>query len=432
MRKSKHLPLPGQRIIRTAVAVGLCLLVDVLRGHSGIPLYSAIAAMQCMQPYTRDMKGVARKRILGTVIGAVWGLLLLLTEIALARGGLPDERLHYVLVPLALVLVLYSTVLLKVQEMAYFSGVVFLVITINHFTDANPYLFAFNRLLDTVIGVLVASVVNRVHLPRAKNTDTLYVSALGHALLDSDRQLSPYSKVELNRLMDDGMKFTLSTVETPATIRELAPGVRLRYPIIAMDGAALYDMGSLEYIRTLPMSEEKAGRLMGWLRANGVPFFCNSIWQNLLVIRYSELENEGMRMLFEERRHSPYRNFLKSEADLPYDVVYLLALDTHERIEEAYRKILQEPWAGEYRIVKDRWTHEGWSFLKIYDAATSRAAMLPELEKLMGTEKTVTFGGMQGNYDVRVENDDRNLLVKELKRRFEPVDFRCWKSAFRW
>ena len=321
MRKSKHLPLPGQRIIRTAVAVGLCLLVDVLRGHSGIPLYSAIAAMQCMQPYTRDMKGVARKRILGTVIGAVWGLLLLLTEIALARGGLPDERLHYVLVPLALVLVLYSTVLLKVQEMAYFSGVVFLVITINHFTDANPYLFAFNRLLDTVIGVLVASVVNRVHLPRAKNTDTLYVSALGHALLDSDRQLSPYSKVELNRLMDDGMKFTLSTVETPATIRELAPGVRLRYPIIAMDGAALYDMGSLEYIRTLPMSEEKAGRLMGWLRENGVPFFSNSIWQNLLVIRYTELENEGMRMLFEEKRHSPYRNFLKSEADLPYDVV---------------------------------------------------------------------------------------------------------------
>lgn len=432
MKKRKSIPLPGQRIIRSAVAVGLCLLVDVLRGHQGIPLYSAIAAMQCMQPYTRDMKGVARKRILGTIIGAVWGLLLLLTEIALARGDLPDERLHYVLVPLTLVLVLYSTVLLKVQEMAYFSGVVFLVITINHFTDANPYFFAFNRLLDTVIGVLVASVVNRVHLPRAKNTATLYVSALGHALLDSDKQLSPYSKVELNRLMDDGMKFTLSTVETPATIRELAPGVRLRYPIIAMDGAALYDMGTLEYIRTLPMSEEKASRLMGWLRENGVPFFSNSIWQNLLVIRYSELENEGMKMLFEEKRHSPYRNFMKSEADLAFDVVYLLALDTHERIDEAYRKIMQEPWADEYRIVKDRWYHEGWSFLKIYDAATSRTAMLPELEKLMGTEKTVTFGGMQGNYDVHVQNDDRNLLVKELKRRFEPVDFRCWKSAFRW
>lgn len=228
MKIGKQIPIPGQRIIRSSVAVGLCLLVYVLRGYSGIPLYSAIAALQCMQPYTKDMKGVARKRILGTVIGAAWGLLLLLFEIMLVRDGIPDEDLHYVLVPLALILVLYSTVLMKVQEMAYFSGVVFLVITINHFTDANPYLFAFNRLLDTVIGVVIASIVNRVHLPRQKNTETLYVSALGHSLLGSDSRLSAYSLVELNRLMDDGAKFTISTLQTQATVRELLPGVRLR------------------------------------------------------------------------------------------------------------------------------------------------------------------------------------------------------------
>ena len=50
MKTGKQIPIPGQRIIRSAVAVALCLLVYVLRGHSGIPLYSAIAALQCMQP----------------------------------------------------------------------------------------------------------------------------------------------------------------------------------------------------------------------------------------------------------------------------------------------------------------------------------------------------------------------------------------------
>ena len=166
---SKKTPvLPGQRILRTAIAVGVCLLIYVLRGHRGIPLYSALAAMQCIQPYTKDMKGVASKRILGTVIGAVWGLLFLLIEIRLISGGIPDEGLHYLLVPLVLALVLYSTVLLGVKETAYLAGTVFLVITINHFTDTNPFIFAFNRLLDTVIGVVVASVVNRIHLPRAK------------------------------------------------------------------------------------------------------------------------------------------------------------------------------------------------------------------------------------------------------------------------
>ena len=431
MKYQKRILLPGQRILRSAAAVALCLLVDVMRSHRGIPLYSAIAALQCMQPYTRDMRGVARKRVLGTIIGAVWGLLLLLFEILITREGLPDTHLHYVLLPLTLILVLYTTVLLKVQETAYFSGVVFLVITINHFTDANPYLFAFNRLLDTVIGVLIASVVNRLHLPRRQNTDTLYVSELWCNSPDSST-LSPFFRVELNRLLDDGAKFTFSTVETQATVRDLLPGVRLRYPLITMDGAALYDMNSLEYIRTVPMSGAKTSRLMKWLRENELYYFSNSIEQNLLVIRYTELANDGMKKLFEKKRTSPYRNFVRSDADLCDHVVYLLALDTEERIEAAREKLMKEPWFGEYRVVKNRSEVEGYSFLKIYDAACSREAMLRELETLMGTKKTVTFGSVQGKYDVVIDNTDGNLFVKELKSMFEPVDFHCWKNTFRW
>lgn len=431
MKTHKFVPLPGQRIYRSALAVWICLVIYVLRGHQGIPLYSALAAIQCMQPYTKDMKGVARRRVLGTVIGAVWGLLLLLIELQLISDRLPDEQLHYLLVPLFLVLVLYSAVLLHVRETAYFSGVVFLVITINHFTDANPYLFAFNRLLDTVIGVVVASVVNRLHMPRAKNTDTLYVSALGNSLLDSGSHLSFYSLVELNRLTDDGMKFSLSTIQTQATVRELLPGVRLRYPIITMDGAALYDMGSLQYLRTTPMSEEKAGRIMPWLRERELPYFCNCIEQNLLVIRYAELANEGMRRLFEQKRHSPYRNYIRSSADSTEHVVYLLVLDRKERIEAAYEALMAEPWISDYRVVMHASDYESYSTLKIYDASCSREAMLKELEKLMGTKETVTFGGVPGKYDVFIQNADRNLLVKELKRRFEPIDLRCWKTIFR-
>ncbi len=432
MKTYKRIPIPGQRILRSAAAVGICLAIYLLRGRQGIPFYSAIAALQCIQPYTKDMRGVARKRFLGTVIGAVWGLALLLLEIWLIGDGLNTEAIHYVLVPLFLILNLYSTVLLHVQEMAYFSGVVFLAITINHFTDANPYLFAFNRLLDTTIGIVVAAVVNRLHLPRSRSMDTLYVSALGHSLLDSRSRLSDYSRVELNRLMDDGMKFSLSTVQTQATVRELLPGVRLRYPIITMDGAALYDTGSLSYLRTTPMSEEKAARIMAWCRARELPFFSNSIEQNLLVIRFRELANEGMRRLFEEKRVSPYRNFIRAEADSCSNVVYLLALASGEQIEAAYEALTAEAWIAEYRVVKGVSEYEGCSFLKIYDAACSREAMLRELEALMGTKETVTFGGDASRYDVAIPNSDRNLLVRELKRRFEPVDLRCWRSIFRW
>lgn len=417
--------------MRSAIAVALCLVVYFLRGHNGIPLYSAMAALQCIQPYTKDMKGVARKRILGTLIGAAWGLLLLLVEIQLINNGVPNETLHYIIVPLTLIVVLYSTVLMQVPETAFFSATVFLVITINHFTDENPYIFAFTRLLDTVIGVIIAAIVNRVHFPRVRNLDTLYVLTLGDDMFDKNDRMSPYSLVELNRLIDDGAKFTITTDQTQATIRERMPGVRFKYPLITMDGAALYDINNLEYIKTIPMDEESAKRLIIWMRENKVPFFSNIIEQNLLVIRYSELENDAMKQLFEEKSHSPYRNYIKSDKDFYENIVYLLVVDIDERINEIHHRLLKEPWSLNYRIVKIGIPEVGFSALKIYDSHCTQEAMLVELERIMGTEKTITFGGIPGKYDVIISGEDIDLMVRSLKKKFEPVDLRGWRNVFR-
>lgn len=433
MKQKQRLTLPGQRIIRSAFAVAVCMVFYLLRPWEGIPFYSATAALQCIQPYTKDMKKIARKRILGTIVGASCGLMLLLLENWLVGDVAANTTPHYLMVPLFLILTLYLTVVFGIQELAYFSGAVFLALTINHFTDENPFLFALNRLLDTTIGILVGSVVNRLHFPRRRNTDTLYVSALGHSLLDSESRLSNFSRIELNRLIDDGMKFSLSTIQTQATVRELLPGVKLRCPIITMDGAALYDMGSLSYLRTTPMSEEKAARIMAWCREKDLPFFANSIEQNLLVIRFRELGNDAMKQLFEKKRNSPYRNFIRSEADSYENVVYLLILEHEETIDKIYEELMKEPWIGDYRVAKhESFLHQGYYTLKIYDAACSRDAMLRELESIMGTKETLTFGVDANRYDVAIPNSDRNLLVRELKKRFEPIDLRCWKTIFRW
>lgn len=426
----KKLPIPGQRIFRTMAAVWLCLLVYVLRGRQGEPLYAALAVLQCIQPYTKDMRTVARKRIIGTLIGAVWGLLLLLLEERLVLAGHDAPWLHFLLIGLFTGVVLYFTVLLKVSEAAYFSAVVLLVITIKHANDVSPYLYAFNRTLDTVIGVAVAEVVNRLHLPRVPQRDTLFVSSIGDTILGPDRQLSPYSKVELNRLLADGARFTVATSETQATVRELLAGVELRWPVITMDGAALYDMKTLEYLRTVPMCPEKARRLVAWAKEQGLGFFSNSVEENLLVIRYEALANPAMEALFEQKRKSPYRNYVRSPADLDKPILYLLIMDRTERIEERRRLLEGESWSGEYRIASAPSPVEGYSSLKIYDASVSRQAMLRQLEDYLQTEKTVTFGSVEGQYDVFIASADHNRMVRELKRRFEPVSLRGWKNIF--
>ena len=413
------------------VAVWLCFAVYFLRGQKGIPFYSVIAALQCLQPYTKEMGKVARKRLVGTLIGAFWGLLTLLLELGLLYDGIPDEWSHFLLLGLFTGIVLYSTVLLKATEASYFSAVVFLSIAVNHIGDANPYLFAFNRLLDTMIGVLIAEIVNRLHLPRLRNTDTLFVSGIGDTILGTDRKLSPYSKVELNRLIEDGAIFTVSTSETQATVRELLAGVKLPYPIITMNGAALYKLDTMEYLRTVPMCPEKTARLLAWAEEMGLGYFSNSVEQNLLVVRYEALANNGMSQIFSRKRCSPYRNYVQSKTDPNDDVLYLFIVDTEEKIKDVLSDLQRKTWAGEFRIVTEKTEFPGYAGIKIYDAAVSKEAMLEELKQIMGIEKTVTMGSIEGHYDVYIPNADRDLVVKELKKRFEPVSIRGWRNIFR-
>ena len=428
----KRPPLPGQRIIRTVVAVWLCFAVHLLRGQGGLPIFSTIAVLAGIQPSVKSMGRLAKERVLSTLIGAAWGLALITLELALTEGGVPDECVHYLLVALFTGVTIYSTVLLRVTGMANLAAVVFLSIGINHIQGVNTYVYAFDRLLDTVIGLLIAELVNRVQLPRARRTDTLFVSGLGTTILPVDSTLSPYSKVELNRLIEDGAQFTISTRASQATVREVLQGVDLRLPIITLNGAAMYDLKEERYLHTVPMSPDSARRAMDWAKGQGLPFFCHIIRDDMLIIRYEELANDAMRQSYEARRRSLYRHYVRGTQDVYEDVVYLTVIDATERIERAYEDLAAQPWAGQYQIAKEKYYFgQGFSFLRIYDGAVSWKAMLARLEKMTGVSRTVTLGSIPGEYDVLIENADRNTAVKMLRRLYEPVDIRGWKRIFR-
>ena len=92
--------IPGQRIVRTVIAVLLCMLVYEARGRRGMPIFALIAAVMCITPYTRDTKAIAKRRVVGTLIGAGLGVITLLLEFRLFSMGEPDGILHYIIAAL--------------------------------------------------------------------------------------------------------------------------------------------------------------------------------------------------------------------------------------------------------------------------------------------------------------------------------------------
>jgi hypothetical protein len=413
----KQLPPIGMRIIKSAIGVWLCYVVYLLRGKQGIVFYSQLAVLWCMQAYISNCLKMAVQRITGTFIGAIYGLITIL----LYYYGFPklfqSDICYYLLVSFMIIPILYTTVLMKKKNASYFSMVVFLSIVVNHIGDANPFLFVFNRVLDTLIGIVLSVVINTFRLPRRKQDDILFVSDVDDTLLNEKEKLSAYNLVELNRMLMEGANFTVATMRTPASIIDALDGIEWKLPLIVMDGAALYDMKEHSYLETVPMEKEHVQKMKAFFEQQEMNCFTNMRIDDLLVIAYSELKNEAEQMIFRDLKRSPYRNFVKADLLQEGEVLYLMTIGKKEKMDQVYELLKQQDFYPELKTAYYPSTqYPGYMYLKIYHKNATIENMIERLKKKTGLQKTITFGSREGAYDIVVQKYDSRKAVRTLEK----------------
>ncbi len=419
------LPPVGLRIIKSVAAVLICYLISFIRGNSEIIYYSQIAALWCIQDYISNSRKNAVQRLEGTVIGALYGLFFLLMKERFPFEVRGEEHIISLLISGMVGVVLYTTVLIKRKEASYFSCTVFLSIVVSHMSDSNPYLFAWNRFLDTLIGVIVGIGVNSFALPKKKQRDILFISGLDSTLLHDKGHLSDYSKRELNRMLDEGANFTVSTRRTPASLMEPLSDIRLKLPVIAMDGAVLYDIEEKIYLRAYVISDAMGKEVLSLIQDEGLECFVNKIVDDMFVIYHREMKDEVQQKLISQLRRSPYRNYVKREVLDCEKVVYFMLLYPQQVIDDFYKVLEEKEITQKLKVlVCDAPDYPGYAYLKIYNKNATKENMSNYLKDILGLTEMVTFGDVPGSCDVLVDHGDSNKVVNELKKRFEIVQVR--------
>lgn len=164
-------PKIGGRIVKSALAVAVCMVISALR-PGGIPFYAAIAAVLCMQPTLQDAFKTGFNRVIGTLVGGALGILAL----AALRGCLGADTANLwvqaAVAALGTLLVLYILSAMGKATACYIGCVVFLCITVSHGGEASPYWFAVNRMLDTIIGIGVSMLINLLPIGRRQDRET--------------------------------------------------------------------------------------------------------------------------------------------------------------------------------------------------------------------------------------------------------------------
>ena len=423
-RPERH-PLPhvGQRIVKTAIAVFICLMIYYLWGYSGqnMPTESMITAIICMQPYVRDSRKYAWNRLAGTLIGAGWGLLFLLLLLVFPAMG-SKMPLVYARMALGVLASLYTAVLVGKQDAAGLAAIVFLCVVIAFPDIDQPLKRAMLRILGVLIGTFVAIGVNIFRLPRKKQKNQVFFVRMKDLVADRFSKIPTAVMFRLNYLYDDGAKICLMTEHAPAFFLMQMNATKLSVPLIVMDGAAIYDAEENLYLQTENLDPEETGMLTDRLRELGISCFVYTVHNHKTSIFHLGEIREPEATVLNRMKRSPYRDYLEGEIFDPREVVYIKVIDETGKLTEVEYHLRKLMPKGKTRaVIRPQAGAPGISGLYIYShTATMEQAEKRLLQMLKEENGDLHPVEIRARHPYDSEKDAMQVLYA-LENAYEPI-----------
>ena len=418
-----HFPRIGMRIVKSTVAVIICISIYALLGREEIPFFLVIAALQSMQPYQRNVKEIAVRNVFGTLVGAFCALITMLLYHTLTGYEHSNFFIYGLFISLGIAVSIYSSVVLGHGDAAYFTAVVYLCIVMVHMDDRNSIMYVTERLVETLAGIAVGMGVNAVRIPRKRVKDTLFVAALDDVLHSESSILPEYSKVELNRILDDGVRLSIITQHSSAAFWDAAGSIRFKMPIILLDGAVLYDPAEKHYLAKVELENKLAAEVSALVDDEELSIFQSCVIDDS-VINFTQRIAESSREIYENMRRSPCRNFIHRPLPDGLNVIYIICIGPEGKLDEALEKLKAAGLEDKLKICRFSHEKEGMGYMRIFSKDADRGRMLEKLRQVCGMKKLRSFGNDPELYDVCVRATEGESILKALKKEAEPF---FWK-----
>ena len=432
MRKKQRVawspPRIGQRMMKTAVAVLLCLVFYYLRGYRGedMPTEAAVTAIICMQPYVSDSREYAINRMHGTLIGAGWGLIFLFLAIAIPPLS-ANPYLLYFLMSVGVLMSLYTSVAFRKPDASSLAAIVFICVVIAFPEIENPIRDALDRIFGVLLGTAIAVGVNVFRLPRARNQNFVFFLRSDDLIPDRFAQISPSILFRLNSLQRDGAKICLISRHAPAFFTSQLSAATVNLPMIVMDGAALYDVNENRYLKAETIREADSAVLMERLDRMGLSYFLYAVHKRKTCIFHRGTLSNQEREVLNRMRRSPYRSYLDGEVYAPDEIVSVKLIGADDEIADLNRRLHTFLRGRRLRSsVQPQTGAQGVSGLYIYsERATVRKAehRLMALLKIRYPNLTPIEMFLPTGY--RSEHDAMTLL-RQVYNRYAPIRWVPW------
>ena len=222
----------------------------------------------------------------------------------------------------------------------------------------------------------------------------LFVTDLDGTLLNSNKEVSIKSTEILNKLIDNGVNFTVATARTPATVVDLLQDVNLKLPAVLMNGVLLYDIKEEKYINIKEIGKDTVDKVFDVLNKFDKSAMVYGIRNNHLWVYHKEFEYSWEYNFYKERADRKQKTFLKvenyQECINESKIINFIVFDKYEKIKGIYEELkkIDEISVEYYEDIYEK----GCYFLEAYSAEASKANGIKLLSDYIEHDKLICFG----------------------------------------
>lgn len=225
----------------------------------------------------------------------------------------------------------------------------------------------------------------------------IFISDLDHTLINDKGKLSEFSKSEINRLIEDGILFTIASARSYSSIVQLLKGVNISLPIVEFNGAYVTDFASGEHLVVNSINKDLVSLIIEEIRIHNFEPFLSTHNGFEDKLYYELTINEGMdyyvsnRIQFNDKRLEKVEKLLSRSIE---STVCVTVIGDLTRLEEL-KKVLSEKYQNvmEFVLMENTYS-KGWYWLTIYDFHSTKDRAISQVLKMTNnTEKSLFVFG---------------------------------------
>lgn len=222
---------------------------------------------------------------------------------------------------------------------------------------------------------------------------TIYISDLDGTLLDPNAEISEYAEKTLNRLISQGVNFTIATARTGASAFKILKNVGFRMPIALMNGVLVYDMTQSAYIKKEAIETPAARSIIAIFRRHGISGFMYGLVKGEVATYYENLDEPRLEQFYRERTERYNKTFTQVPdfaQSLDGEIIYFTLRDTRLRLMPVYLDI-QAVGGVDCVLYHDNYDASSW-YLEMFSSNASKYNAAKFIREYCGADKMVGFG----------------------------------------